>query len=277
MQTPLAYHPSQPTAGHSHGPSAQSHPGVVGLAGSGVPVPLRNPDCCRAEVFDHAGFIGSMCRWWRPNVFVEYGVRDCATTSRVAPFCKRVIGVDIERHENMQRIPNLEMHVMRTDEFKPILDKMGIEIDVAFIDACHNSHAILRDFAALWPHVIENGLVFLHDTHPISPKYVQPQFCDDGWRTPFLVRHFFGTECELMTIPIQPGLTMVRKLPRRPMPWMEPSRIDFAAYAADIKPAPASPDPLTTIAPAPSSVAVRDPLTAMAPAPLSVVVDPLKS
>ena len=196
---------------------------------SEIPVHLRNPDTYKAEVFDHPGFIAEMCKWWKPKVFLEYGLSSCPTTSRIYPHCEKVIGVDMKYHPNMAKIPNLEFYEMKTSDFKAILDQMKTKVDIAFIDACHKSEVAFKDFKDVFPHVIEDGLIFLHDTYPMSAKYTDPVFCDDCWKLPHLIQQFYGDKCEVLTIPVQPGLTMVRKTTKN-LSWMNPETIDWSKY-----------------------------------------------
>lgn len=193
-----------------------------------IPIHIRNPDV-QPEVFDHASFIADMCKWWKPNVYLEYGLSTCLTTSRVSPYAKKIIGVDVNHHPNMDKIKNLSFYKMKTSEFKPILDSMNTVIDVAFIDACHESRIAFQDFKEIFPHVIEDGLIFLHDTYPCYPVYVEERFCHDCWKLPHLIKKEFGDRCEIITIPVQPGLTMVKKKEKY-LPWSDPKNIDYNLY-----------------------------------------------
>jgi hypothetical protein len=192
-------------------------------AASSNPIHARNPDYV-PEVFDHPNLIAYFCKWWKPEVYLEYGLSSCLTTKAVAPFCKRIIGVDVNHHPAMDTIPNLEFHRMKTSEFKPILDKLGVKLDVVFIDAWHESETVFQDFQDVFPHVAENGLIFMHDTYPCFPKYVAENYCWDAWKAPHLIKQMYGDQCEVLTIPVQPGLTMVKKLGPK-LSWMDTATI----------------------------------------------------
>jgi len=157
-----------------------------------VPIHLRNVPW-PAERFDHPQFIASILKWYRPNLFIEYGLSSCVATVHLAPLCKRYIGVDINFHENMRRIPNLEFYEMPTSKFKTkVLDNLTEPVEAAFIDADHASEVAFQDFEDLFPHVIDNGLIFIHDTYPCDKQWTAPMFCNDSWRVPGLIKAKYG-------------------------------------------------------------------------------------
>lgn len=177
-----------------------------------IPIHLRNMPW-PAEIFDHPEFIESIAKWYRPNIFIEYGTGIGVVTQKVAPHCKRFIGVDLNRTivETMG-IKNLEFHQMTTREFKSkVLDNITETIDMAFIDADHDSKVAFQDFEDLFPKMTENGMIFLHDTYPCEEKWTSPTFCHDSWKVPNKIKRKYGHLCDVLTIPIQPGLTIVRK------------------------------------------------------------------
>lgn len=194
-----------------------------------IPIHLRNPDDA-GEKFDHPGMIEFFCRWYLPKIYLEYGTRTCRTISKVAPFCEKVIGVDIYRDTNVDLIPNMEFYQMTTSSFKSVMETQKLVVDIAFIDADHNSTAVFNDFCDIFPHLIENGLIFLHDTFPIEEKYQHPGHCNDAWKVPLLIKSRFSNACELITIPIQPGLSIVRKTTGH-LPHLSPDKIDFTLFS----------------------------------------------
>ena len=175
-----------------------------------TPIHLRNIPW-PAEIFDHPQFIASIAKWYRPNLFVEYGTGHGIATKVYAPYCKRILGVDLN-HADAHKIPNLTFYQMTTRRFKTeVLDKLTETIDMAFIDADHDWKVAFQDFEDLFPKMTENGIIFLHDTYPCEKKWTDPIFCHDSWIVPFKIKEKYGAICDVFTIPIQPGLTMVRK------------------------------------------------------------------
>jgi hypothetical protein len=177
-----------------------------------TPIHLRNTPW-PAEIFDHPQFIASIAKWYRPNLFVEYGTAQGGATKVYAPFCKRIIGVDLNRAD-AKTVPNVQFYQMSTREFKTaVLDKLAEEIDMAFIDADHHWDVAFQDFEDLFPKMTDNGIIFLHDTYPCDQQWTSQDFCGDSWVVPHKIKEKYGDVCDVFTIPIQPGLTMVRKHP----------------------------------------------------------------
>ena len=176
-----------------------------------IPIHLRNIPGT-PEIFDHPKFIASIAKWYKPNIFIEYGVAQGNATVVFAPFCRKVIGVDI-KNSCVHDIPNMDFFEMDTRKFKTeVLDKMDNTVEMAFIDADHNAKSAFQDFEDLFPHIINNGIIFIHDTYPCEEKWTMPSACGDSWKVPFRIKEKYGSQCEILTIPIQPGLTMVKKV-----------------------------------------------------------------
>lgn len=181
---------------------------------SSVPVHMRNPATReRNTVLPHEKILAHVAQWLRPDVYVEYGMAACGSMLSVAPYCKRAIGVDIKSHPYMQGIPNLDFYNMSTDMFKErFLDKCADDftIDMAFIDADHEAEQVVRDFDALYAKLVPNGFIFIHDTYPISEMFTEQGYCGDSYKVPFIIKKKYPG-IDIMTIPVQPGMTVIRK------------------------------------------------------------------
>jgi predicted O-methyltransferase YrrM len=178
-----------------------------------TPIHLRNVPW-PAERFDHPQFIASIAKWYKPNLFVEYGTGHGIATKVYAPFCKKVLAVDLN-HADVSYISNLTFYKMTTREFKTnVLDKLTQTIDMAFIDADHKWEVAFQDFEDLFPKMTENGIIFIHDTYPCSEKWADPIFSSDSWIVPNKIKEKYSDRSDIFTIPVQPGLTMVRKYPK---------------------------------------------------------------
>lgn len=185
---------------------------------SDLPIYLRNQPPPH-EVFDHKGFLMFMAKWIKPNVYVEYGIRDCHVIKDMVPLCKKCIGVDIDKPNNVDRL-GFDFYHMKTGEFKNILVEKDIKIDMAFIDADHCHESSLKDFDDLFPHVVDDGFIFLHDTYPINNFYLDYTKCGDSYKTAWYIRKNYGDKCEIITLPFQPGLSIVRKSNRQLL-WLD--------------------------------------------------------
>ena len=60
------------------------------------PIHLRNVPP-PAETFDHTAFFSSIFSWLRPENYLELGIRSGTNFTVLSHFCKKSIGVDIDR------------------------------------------------------------------------------------------------------------------------------------------------------------------------------------
>ena len=124
-------------------------------------------------------------------------------------YAKRSFGVDTTEEEHVAKMP-IEFFKMTTDEFASKLPTMGVQFDMVLIDANHSHEASLKDF---------------DDTYPYNEEYTRSYYCADAWKTARYIRKHYSSKCEIMTIPVQPGLSVVRKSTRQ-LAWNPESIID---------------------------------------------------
>lgn len=180
-----------------------------------IPIHRRNLPG-NPEVFDHVGFIANMAMWYKPEIFVEYGTSTGLTAKACAPYCGRLITVDVSHNQFVGPKPsNVQLCTCSTRNFKEILPTLESTIDMAFIDADHCADSAFADFEDLFPYITKNGLIFLHDTYPCEGKWTEPRYCGDSWKVPDRIKKKYSDVCEIVTLPIQPGLTMVKKLGKK--------------------------------------------------------------
>lgn len=153
----------------------------------------------------------------RPSVYLEFGVLIGESLERVARHAEMAIGVDVNPPPQF-RAANIDFHQMTTARFaEEVLPKLP-PIEMVFIDADHKHPAPFEDFKRVWPYVAPNGLVFLHDTWPSAPERATAAWCNDAWRTPQAIREWLWPDNnDLITLPLDPGLTIVKK--PGPEPW----------------------------------------------------------
>jgi len=172
------------------------------------------------ETIPHITFLKLLASIIQPKVYVEYGVRYGTSFNQLVDctrsFQTRCIGVDMCNIENKD--PRGEYYQMKTDEFvSNILPSLGIVIDMVFIDACHFKDQVFKDFDQLFPYVAEDGLILLHDTYPLNDTYTSPSYCDDSYLAAWKIRtsNYYKDRAEIVTLPVHPGLTIIRKSTRQ--------------------------------------------------------------
>lgn len=177
-----------------------------------TPIYLRNVPP-PAETFDHGSLLHFLLSYIKPNVYLELGVREGLTFTKCANHAKKAIGVDIAPCPFSLK-ENMEYHQCSTDFFFTTLDK-NIIFDAVFIDADHSHEQSLKDFLNVKDHIIDDGFVFFHDTYPYDKSMMDPGLCNDVYKTALYIKEHFIDEFEIITLPFNPGLTIVKKMPRK--------------------------------------------------------------
>jgi hypothetical protein len=175
------------------------------------PIHLRNVPP-PAETFNHVGFFDFLFQWIRPENYLELGVRDGATFRVVSKHCNKAIGVDVDPLP-FSLDANMEFHNTTTDIFFENLDS-EVKFDVVFIDADHSHEQSLKDFLNVKDRIIEDGFVFFHDTYPYDPVFFEKHACNDAYKTALYIKQNFIDDFEILTLPINPGVTIVKKIKR---------------------------------------------------------------
>lgn len=160
----------------------------------------------------HEDFILFLASIYRPQVYVELGLYQCALFNRVIPYAETLIGVDIsqEAGQHMHHLPNTRFFHGTTQDFAKELKRHPLKMDMLFIDADHSKDAVLQDFRDFFPYVAPHGLILLHDSHPGSNEMMDPTLCGTAYQA-IAELSKANDEYEMMTIPISPGLTICRK------------------------------------------------------------------
>lgn len=208
-----------------------------------IPLPI--------ETLPHITLLKFFASVIKPKVYVEYGVRSgiCfnAIREETKEFNTKCIGVDLapcaistdrsftslddffksrinkgdgtDGTDRTNTTDNLsEFYQMSTDDFSTnVLPNLNVVVDMVFIDACHTEEQCTRDFENIFPYVAEDGLIFLHDTYPYNELFTSPSYCDTAYQSAWKIRNhdFYKYRSELITIPVNPGLTIVRKSTRQ--------------------------------------------------------------
>jgi predicted O-methyltransferase YrrM len=138
--------------------------------------------------------------------YLELGVYDGSTFEKVSEVVPRVIGVDIIDFRRNKNIG--EFHQTSTQDF---LNNFNEIVDVIFIDADHAFEAVKLDFKASLKNLNEFGVIILHDTDPISEKYITREHCEDSYKMIDWIKTEYP-EMDIFTFPIsEAGLTIVKR------------------------------------------------------------------
>ncbi len=175
------------------------------------PIHLRNVPP-PMETFNHTGFLDFIFSYLKPEAYLELGVRDGICFRTLAKHCTKAVGVDIVPAP-FELEPNMMYCTMSTDEFFERLDPNS-KFDAVFIDADHSFQQSLKDFMNVKDRVIEDGFIFFHDTYPYDESMLKPELCNDVYRTAQHIKRNYIDEFEILTLPFNPGVTMVKKMSR---------------------------------------------------------------
>jgi len=160
---------------------------------------------------EFVGLFKELIKLFNIETYVELGVRRGYTFNQIAPLVKRAVAVDIVIRHTIINLPHVEKYRMKTDDFAKVWKD---PIDLLFIDACHKSEQVIKDFSNFYPFVKpETGFIAIHDTYPISEDLLSDDKCSDSWKIPGFIESSscYGC-CQLFTFPGPfAGLTLVRK------------------------------------------------------------------
>jgi|TARA_R110000787_G_scaffold285864_1_gene402553 predicted O-methyltransferase YrrM len=175
------------------------------------PIYLRNipPP---AETFNHIYFLEFMASWIKPEHYLELGVRSGVSLLKIAPYCNKVTGVDVASPQ-FEVPANTKIYTTTTDDYFDNINNSYM-FDMVFIDADHSYEQSLKDFNNVKNYVIEEGFIFLHDTSPYCKEFTSPKFCDDAYKTALHIKQNYIDEWEIVTLPFNPGLSILKKINR---------------------------------------------------------------
>ncbi len=153
----------------------------------------------------HFNIILEIVRLTGCNKYLELGVYNGLNVSKIHEICKYCVGVDIE---NNLKYNNFIFKHKTTDEF---FSENKETFDIIFIDADHNFESVKKDFINSLKVLNIHGIIFLHDTDPISKEYIQPRFCGDSYKMIDWINENYD-EFNTLTLPVtEAGLTIVNR------------------------------------------------------------------
>ena len=178
---------------------------------------IKFPDDVRENW--HVNFILHMASILRPNCYVELGLYQCELFNKMIPYCEKLYGVDIVESvsSHMKKTTKASFHCNSTHEFAVYAQSINLQIDMLFIDADHSYESVKNEFESFLPLVKDNGIILLHDSYPKDINYADAGYCGDGYKAIAEISKN-QIDFEMMTIPLHPGLTVVRKR-KSHLPW----------------------------------------------------------
>lgn len=181
------------------------------------PLHERNTPINGRLSLNHIELIEFFVRLIKPKNFLELGVQFGECTKNIIDLIPQTYyGVDLVKSQNIDYLltkPNFKFFNSTTDDFFKHIDdlKINLQLDMAFIDACHSHAASYNDFLNVKKHMNDDGIIFFHDTYPASGYWTHKDLCNDCYKTSELIRKHHNDEFEIVTIPVNPGISIARK------------------------------------------------------------------
>jgi predicted O-methyltransferase YrrM len=154
----------------------------------------------------HSDLIVQLVKSVNCTSYLELGIYDGSTLARVGQTVPRVIGVDIKDLRINKNIG--EFHLSTTQDF---LKTFQEKVDVIFIDADHSFESVKEDFKSSLKNLNEFGIIILHDTDPISEKYLDKGYCGDSYKMIDWLKQEYP-DMDVFTFPVsEAGLTIIKR------------------------------------------------------------------
>jgi predicted O-methyltransferase YrrM len=154
----------------------------------------------------HSDLIIQLVKSVNCKTYLELGIYDGSTLSRVGQIVPRVIGVDIKDLRIDKNIG--EFHLSTTQDF---LNNFKEKVDIIFIDADHSFESVKNDFESSLKILNEFGIIILHDTDPISEKYLDKGYCGDSYKMIDWLKTEHP-EMDVLTLPVsEAGFTIIKR------------------------------------------------------------------
>ena len=99
-------------------------------------------------------------------------------------------------------------------------NNIKLNIEMAFIDACHSFESTYKDFLNIRKHMVNDGIIFMHDMYPKDIESTDSKLSGDCYKTAEKIRKEHFNDFEIITIPVEPGLSILRKVDRQ-LDWIK--------------------------------------------------------
>lgn len=178
-----------------------------------IPIYLRNTPETHSgilETYDHYEIIEHLSKWIKPINYLEIGVRHGSVYNLVKNYCEKCYLVDINFLDLDYTLNTIKFE-MTSDEFFQVVNP-NVKFDMVFIDGDHSKEQVLKDFINVSEMVIEDGFVLLHDTYPCDENMELPNHSHNAWEAALHIKQNFKDQWEILTLPFNPGLTIMKKI-----------------------------------------------------------------
>lgn len=141
--------------------------------------------------------------------YLEIGCHNSDTMRVIKQNTDKVKMVAVDIVEPKVKLVGVDYYIMPSHKFlTDVLPYLSLNPAMSFIDADHSFSSARSDFLALWPSVPPGGLIFLHDTWPENRAMTESGYSGDCHK---MVDWLRKEGYESVTLPLSPGLTIVRK------------------------------------------------------------------
>lgn len=162
-------------------------------------------------------FLEALAKFVKPYFYLELGCAEGRAFNRVAPYAELAYAVDVDakRFEAIRHNENLVWYPGDTLDF--INSLKDEEFDLVFSDAHQVYERAAEDFWAIFPFVRDGGLIVFDDSHPPNYEKMMPHKCGEVYKLAEDLRD--SMLCEIVTIPIDCGFSIVRKA-KKQVSWL---------------------------------------------------------
>lgn len=164
----------------------------------------------RLETYPHYEIIQHLATWIKPVNYLEIGVRHGNVYHLVRDYAKNCYLVDID-FLDIGYSENTIKFEMTSDLFFKNIDS-NLKFDLVFIDGDHSKEQVLKDFINVKDMIIDDGFIILHDTYPCDERMELPIHSNNAWQAMLEIKQRFIKEWEIITLPFNPGLTIMKKM-----------------------------------------------------------------
>ena len=174
----------------------------------------------RADKY-HLDLIVHLAQIIKPKKYLEVGTYRAGLFNLMIPIAEELIAVDIN--------PDAKKYIRHSDKtiffemesrlFWNVAKVKNYRFDLIFIDGDHSKNAVREDFFGALSVINDEGIILLHDTYPVDSLATIQARCGDGYEAIWEISRAVS-EYELVTIPVHPGLTIVRKR-KGQVPWRD--------------------------------------------------------